>query len=53
MLLNDKVFRTLRSAAKDSVFGICELFVKTSTKNFKQLDQKLLFCSLVTSTPVQ
>ena len=30
----DKVFRTLLSANKDSVFGICELFVKSSTKNF-------------------
>ena len=30
----DKVFRTLLSATKDSVFGICELFVKSSTKNF-------------------
>ena len=30
----DKVFRTLRSATKDAVFGICELFEKSSTKNF-------------------
>ena len=31
---DDKGCRTLRSATKDAVFGICELFEKSSTKNF-------------------
>ena len=40
---DDKGCRTLRSATKDAVFGICELFSKSSTKNFSFALSKL-FC---------
>ena len=40
---DDKGCRTLRSATKDAVFGICELFSKSSTQNFSFALSKL-FC---------
>ena len=40
---DDKGCRSLRSATKDAVFGICELFSKSSTKNFSFALSKL-FC---------